>query len=170
MGPSGSYEPRFSRTNCCINWLKISPNLWTYSDLISQTRQNLLQYKFDNHEPVDGSAEAFQLNHSATLADHVTRLVEEAATTLDPRLHKMLAHSDHVGASANRRRHVTTSKAFGFRVSPARIWSFHTNTRHLRKWRRASSESDAAGLLAKLEGFLVHTLLLVEEFAKPRAR
>ena len=145
---------------------EISPNLWTYSNLISQTRQDLLQYKFDNQEPADGSAEAFQLNHLATLADRVTRLVDEAATTLDPRLHQMLANIDHTGEA---RLVLACQHLERLGISSLTRANPKLPNQHEALAKMAASEftvEDAAGLAATLESFSDHTLLLVEEFAE----
>lgn len=144
---------------------EISPNLWTYSGLISQTRQDLLQYRFDNQEPPDGSAEAFQLNHLATLADRVTRLIDEAATTLDPRLHQMLANVDHLGEE---RLLLACRHLERLGISSLTRANPKLPNQHEALAKMAASEftvEDAAGLQAKLEGFPDHPLLLVEEFA-----
>jgi hypothetical protein len=151
-------------------WIQMTlenPYLWCHKCLVGYDRETFLRFRYHGQEPEEGTVEAFKLHHDSTLADQVNRMIASAATTLDPRLHQMLANIDHGGEERLLLacQHIERQQV----PSLTRAIPEHPH-QHEALAKMAASEftvEDAAGLQAKLEGFSDHTLLLVEEFAEP---
>ena len=148
-----------------IQMSEINPYLWDYHCRKGRYDRETILSKYHGQEPAEGTAEAFKLHHDTTLIDAVNRRIASAATTLDPRLHRMLACVEHRGEE----RLVLVCQHIERQQVPSLTRAIPEQpNRHEALAKMAASEftvEDAAGLQAKLEGFSDHTLLLVEELA-----
>lgn len=149
-------------------WIQMSQEnsyLWCHKCLIGYDRETFIRLRYGGQEPAEGTVEAFKLHHDSTLADQVNRMIASAATTLDPRLHQMLANIKHSGEE---RLFLACQHIERLQVpSLTRAMPEHPH-QHEALAKMAASEftvHDAAGLAATLEAFSDHTLLLVDEFA-----
>jgi hypothetical protein len=149
-----------------IQMSELNPYLWDHHCRMGRyDRETTLRCRYQGQEPAEGTDEAFKLHHDTTLIDAVNRRIDSAATTLDPRLHRMLACVEHRGEE----RLLLACQHIERQQVPSLTRAIpELPSRHEALAKMAASEfsvEDAAGLAAKLEGFPDHTLLLVEELA-----